>query len=252
MTSDRESGAVARVFARLSADGALRGSATHDLGRKRLERVPVVRPFPERDVEPRAAERAKLVQDGVRFFHRSPQVAGSRRAVGVAAPVALEDLLAAGGALRIGAEIEAEVHAAHDRPRVTPFLLAPLVEDLALVLPVVGADVGAVPPVGVLRRGTERPLLTSPADPDLNAGVKRDEKIRRFGNAQVHSLEVGALLLGIEEQLLDLRVLLEHVLARPDRRKRKAVGLRLDVVPAGAEPTVDAPVREVVDRGERL
>src|SRR5262249_2327356 len=213
MTSDRESGAVARVFARLSADGALRGSATHDLGRKRLERVPVVRPFPERDVEPRAAERAELVHDGARLFHRSPQVAGARCAVGVAAPVALEDLFAAGGALRIGAEIEAEVHAAHDRPRVTPFLLAPLVEDLALVLPVVGADVGAVPPVGVLRRGTERPLLPSPTDPDGNAGLERLGEIRRIGHTEVLALKVRAPLLGIEEQPHDLRVLLEHVLA---------------------------------------
>src|SRR5262245_38133393 len=219
-------------------------SAAHDLGGERLQRVPVVRPLSECDVEARAAERAELVHDGARFFHRSPQVAGPRGAVGVAAPVALEDLLAAGGAPRTAAEYEAEVHAAHDRPGVAPFLVAPLIEDLALVLPVVRADVGAVPAVGVFRGGTERPLLPSPADPDRYAGLKRLGIVWRVRHLEILPLEVRAPLLGRQEQPQDLRVLLEHVLAWTDRREREAVGLGLDVVPAGTEAASDSAVRQ--------
>jgi len=68
----------------------------------------------------------------------------------------------------------------------------------------------------------------------------------------VLALEVGALLLGIEEEAHDLRVLLQHVLARPDGGEGDAEGLGLHVVPAGAEPAVHASLGKMVDGSERL
>src|SRR5262249_7865226 len=155
-------------------------------------------------------------------------------------------------ALGVGAEIEAQVHGLEYRPRVAPFGLAPAIEHLALLLPLDRADVGAVPAVRVLRRRAERALLAASADPDRNARLQWLGIVGRIGDLEVLALEVRALQLGIEEHPQDLRVLLEHVLARPDRRKREAEGFRLDVVPSGAEAAIDAPVREVVDRRERF
>src|SRR5215831_348042 len=229
-----------------------RGSAAHDLRRERLERVPVIRALAERDAETGAPECAELVHHGARVLHRPAQVARARGAIRAAAPVALEDLVRAGGALRIRPQVEAEVHRAHDRLRIALLRLAPLVENAALVLPVVGADVRAVPPVGELRRRAERALLAAAADPDGDSRLERLRVVRRVRDLKVLALEVGAPLLRIEEHAHDLSVFLEHVLARADRGKRVAVGLGLDVVPPGAQPAVDAPVRQVVDRGERL
>src|ERR1051325_4579027 len=129
------------------------GSAlADDLRRERLQRLPVVRPLAERDVEARAAERPELLHHRARVLHAAAQIARARGAVvGASAEVALELRLCALHALRVGAEVEAEVHRAHDRLRVAAFLLAPLVEHGALVLPVLGPDVGAVPAVGELR-----------------------------------------------------------------------------------------------------
>src|SRR5207245_6311242 len=166
--------------------------------------------------------------------------------------MALEFLLAARDPLGVGAEVEAEVHGAHDRLRVAPFLLAPLVEHLALVLPIVRADVGAVPSVRVLRGGPERALFAAPTDPDGNAGLQRLGVVRRLGDLEILSLKIRAPFLGRQEQTQHLRVLLEHVLTRTDRRKRESEGLRLDVVPAGAEPAIHPAVGQVVDGGERL
>src|SRR5262249_62015464 len=95
--------------------------------------------------------------------------------------MALEFLLAARDPPGVGAEVEAEVHGTHDRLRVAPFLLAPLVEHLALVLPIVRADVGAVPSVRVLRGGPARAPLAAPTDPDGNAGPQRRGIARRAG-----------------------------------------------------------------------
>src|SRR5882724_8812123 len=134
-------------------------SRAHDVGGEGLQRLPVVGPVPERDAEARATERAELVHHLPRVLHRAPQVARALGAPGAAAEVALEDFLGTRGAAGIDTEIEAEVHGAHDRLRVAALRLAPAVEHLALVLPVVGADVGAVPPVGVLRGGAQRALL---------------------------------------------------------------------------------------------
>src|SRR5262249_60414753 len=103
----------------------------------------------------------------------------------------------------VGAEVEAEVHGAHDRLRVAPFLFAPLVEHLALVLPVIRADVGAVPSVRVLRGGPERALLAAPTDPDGNAGLERLGIVRRVGDLEILSLEIRAPVLGREEEAQD-------------------------------------------------
>src|SRR5207244_11773798 len=141
-------------------------SGAHDLGREGLEGLPVVRPVAEGDAEARATERAELVHHLPRVLHRAPQVARALGAPGAAAEVALEDFLGARRAAGIDTEIEAEVHGAHDRLRIAALRLAPAVEHLALVLPVVGAAVGAVPPVGALRGGAQRALLAPPAAPD--------------------------------------------------------------------------------------
>src|SRR5262245_8500597 len=86
--------------------------------------------------------------------------------------MAREDLVRPRHSLGVGAQVEAEVHRAHDRLRIPAFLVAPLVEHLALLLPVVGSDVGAVPAVGVAGGRAERALLAAAADPDRNAGLK--------------------------------------------------------------------------------
>src|SRR5512146_2588795 len=134
------------------------------------QRVPVVRPLAERDREARAPEIAEL-RDHVHRLLRRP--AQPPRAPAAIAPVGAEGLLPTRHALGVGAEIEAEVDRAEDRLRVTSFPLAPLGEHLALPLPLRGADVRAVPAVGVLRGGAERALLAAPADPDRDAGLQR-------------------------------------------------------------------------------
>src|ERR1044071_152974 len=107
--------------------GASRSALAHDLLREGLQRLPVVRPLAERDVQARAAEGLELVHHRARVLDAAAQVAGARRAIAGAAEVALELRLGALDALRVGAEIEAEVDGAHDRRRVAAFLLAPLV-----------------------------------------------------------------------------------------------------------------------------
>src|SRR5437660_5093922 len=238
----------------LSGRGSERGvilSRAHDLGGEGLQRIPVVGPVAERDAEPRAAERAELIHHPARVLHRAPQIAGALGAV-AGAEVTAAGLLRPRGALGVHSEIEAEVHRAQDRLRVAPLGLAPAVEHLALVLPVVGADVGAVPPVGVLGGRPERALLAAPADPDGDSRLQRLGVVGSVRHPDVLALEARAPLLGVQQQPHDLGVLLQHVLAGADRRKRVAEGLRLDVVPAGAEAAVHAPVRQVVDRRQRL
>src|SRR4029077_8776215 len=119
---------------------------------------PVGGPIAERDAQARAAERAELADHLPRVLHRASQIARALGAPGAAAEVALEDLLGAGRAPGVDTQVEAEVHRAHDRLRVAPFGLAPAIEHLALVLPVVRPDVGAVPAVRVLGGGPEGAL----------------------------------------------------------------------------------------------
>src|SRR4030095_3755162 len=107
-----------------------RSTRPDDLGGECLERVPVVWTLAQRDAEPRAAERPELLDHRARLFHRASQIAGALRAGGAATEVALEQRLRARDALGVGPEIEAEVHAAHDRARIPPFGLAPAVEHL--------------------------------------------------------------------------------------------------------------------------
>src|SRR5262249_13344785 len=223
----------------------------HDLAGKGLQRVPVVRPVAERDAEPGAAEGTELVDHLVGVANGAAQIACAVGAIPLA-EVAAKALLAARGALGVRAEVEAQVDRAHDRPRVAALRLAPTVEHLALMLPVRRPDVGAVPPVGELGRRAQRALLAAPADPDGNARLQRLWIVGSVGHAEVLALEVGALLLGIEEQAHDLRVLLKHVLARPDGGEGDPEGLGLYVVPAGTEPAVHTSVGKMVDGGERL
>src|SRR2546425_7841303 len=167
-------------------------SRAHDLGGERLERLPVVRPVAEGDAEARTTERAEGVHHPPGVLHRAPQIAGALGAPGTAAEVALENLLGAGGAASVDTQVEAEVHRAHDRLRVTPFRLAPAVEPLALVLPVLGTDVGAVPAVGVLGGGAQRALLPAPADPDGDARLQRLGIVGRVDHPEVLALEAHA------------------------------------------------------------
>src|SRR5437764_1052898 len=83
------------------------------------QRVPVVRPLAERDAEPRAAELAEVVDHRARVLHGAAQVAGALRPLAArAAEVALELLLRARDALRVGAQVEAEVDGPHDGLRI--------------------------------------------------------------------------------------------------------------------------------------
>src|SRR6266851_5371661 len=197
-------------------------------------------------------ERPELVHHRPRVLDRAAQVAGAVGAVRAAAPVAAKDLLGPRGAPRVGAQIEAEVHGAHDRLRVAPLRLAPPVEHRALVGPVLRTDVGPVPPVGVLRGRAESALLAAAADPDRDAGLERLRVVGGVDHAEVLALEGDAPALGVEQQPHDLRVLLEHVLPRADRGERVPEGLGLHVVPARAEAAVDAAVGEMVDGGQGL
>src|SRR5688572_9215396 len=101
-----------------------RSTLADDLLRERLQRLPVVRPFPERDAEPHAPERSELLDHRPRVLHGPAQVAGALGTL-PAAEMALELLLAARDASGVGAEIEAEIHRPHDRLRIPAFLLAP-------------------------------------------------------------------------------------------------------------------------------
>src|SRR3972149_5302638 len=58
--------------------------------------------------------------------------------------------------------------------------------------------------------------------------------------------------LPVEEEAEYLGVLLELVLAHPDRRERDAEGAVLGLVPAGADPALDPAAREGGDGAERL
>src|SRR5262245_51189328 len=153
----------------LSSRRGCSSAGAHDLGSEGLERVPVVGAFAECDAEPGAAQRAELVHHRARVLDGAAQVAGAIRPVAAAAPVALEHLLAPGRAPRVGAQVEAQVDGAHDGLRIASLGLAPAVQHLALVGPVLGADVGPVPPVGVLGGGAERALLATSPDPDRDA-----------------------------------------------------------------------------------
>src|SRR5882762_5761821 len=115
----------------------------HHFLRVRAERVPVVWAVAEGDVDPGAAGVAERGDHLPGLLHGSPQPARTLRALG--APVLPEDLLAAGGPAGVGSEIEPEIDGTEDRPGVATFLLAPLVQDLALRDPLLGADVGGVP-----------------------------------------------------------------------------------------------------------
>src|SRR5205823_6250652 len=149
----------------------------------------------EGDVDARAARVAEPRQHRQRLLRRAAQEA----VAWVLAEVRLEDLLAARGTLGVGAEVEAEVHGAEDGPGMALLRLAPLVEDPALVDPLVGPDVGRVPAVGEPRGGAERALLTATADPDGHARLERLGIVRRVLQPEVRAREVRAARLGVEE-----------------------------------------------------
>src|SRR2546428_14162653 len=111
-----------------------------------------------------------------------------------------ERLFAACGALCVGAHVEAEVDAAEDRLRVTPLSLAPVVQDLPLVDPDLGADVRAVPTVGEARRCPERSPLAEPADPDRDTRLQRLRIVRRVLKREVRAGKIRAATLGIQQQ----------------------------------------------------
>src|SRR5688572_18623282 len=162
-----KSGALSPGLSMAPPRGWVSSSAlANDLGGERLQCVPVVRALAERDAEPRAAERPELVDHRVRVLDQPAQVPRAGGAVAAPPEVALPLGLAPRRARGVGAEVEAEVHRAHDRLRIAPLGLAPPVQHVTLVLPVLGADVGAVPAVGELGRRPERALLAPPADPD--------------------------------------------------------------------------------------
>ena len=74
-------------------------------------------------------------------------------------------------------EIRADRAGALDGLRVAPDLLAPVVQDLVLALPVVHRR-ERVPHVGVLRRELERHLLAPAADHDRDAADRRRHQLR--------------------------------------------------------------------------
>src|SRR5437016_2129308 len=89
-------------------------------------------------------------------------------------------------------------------------------------------------------------------DPEGDAGQEGLRVVGRVLDPDTLAVEGRAARLGVEEHAHDLRVLLEHVLPDPDPRELVTERLRLDLVPAGAETTVDAAIGEMVDGRERL
>src|SRR5256885_11062703 len=217
---------------------------------ERVERVPVVGAVAESDVDAGAAGVAEGGDHLPGLRRGAPQPARALAALG--APVLPKDLLSAQSPLGVRAQVEAEVDGPQDGLRVAPLLLAPLVQHLALRDPLLGADVGRVPAVGVARGRSERPLLAPAADPDGHAWLERLRIVRRVLEPEVRTVEVHAASLRVEEQAHALRVFLQHVITDPDARELVAEGPGLDLVPAGAEAAVDAAAGEMVDRGERL
>src|SRR5216117_4574094 len=215
-----------------------------------VERVPVVGAVAESDVDTGAAGVAEGGDHLPGLRRGAPQPA--RALVALGAPVLPKDLFSAQSPLGVRAQVEAEVDGPQDGLRVAPLLLAPLVQHLALRDPLLGADVGRVPAVGVARGRPERPLLAAAPDPDGDARLERLRIVRRVLEPEVRAVKARAARFGVEEHAHNLRVLLEHVLSDPDPRKVVAEGARLDLVPAGAEAAVDAAAGEVVDGGERL
>src|SRR3990170_2649203 len=146
-------------------------SDTHDLLGVGVERVPVVGALAEPDVEPLDAG---LPIGGDQLGGpggRAAQEAGAR----VAAEVRLVDRLAARG---------------------------------ALVLPLLGADVGPVPAVGPARRRPQRPLLAPSADPEGQPPAQGLGVVARVVELEVLAGELRHLLVGVEELPQHLCVLL--------------------------------------------
>jgi len=94
-----------------------------------------------------------------------------------------------------GAQIEAEVHGAHDRLRVAPLRLAPPVEHRALVGPVLRTDVGPVPPSAYF--AAARRVRFSPRPP-IQIGMRGWSGFGLLGvdHAEVLALEGDAPALG--------------------------------------------------------
>src|SRR5207245_726171 len=104
----------------------------HHVARERLERVPVVRTFAERNVDPEDARIAKTLYHLARFARRAAYKSGHPSLV--VAPVPLKELLVASNPPLVRAHVEAEVDGAHDRPGIAVLLDAPFIEHCAFPL----------------------------------------------------------------------------------------------------------------------
>ena len=103
----------------------------------------------------------------------------------------------AGGLVR--ADGEPEVDGAHDRARIAPLLLAPVVERGVAGGEDSGARNGHVPAVGVARDDAQQALLALPADPQPqpSAAPAADRRSRR---RSVDVLAVEGDALAVEER----------------------------------------------------
>ena len=105
-----------------------------------------------------------------------------------------------------------------------------------------------VPAVGVARDDAQQALLALAADPEPEPRLHRSRIAERVGQVDVLAVEGDAL--AVEEAAEHDRGLLELVEAVLDRQERHAEGAELALVPAGAEPELDAAAAQVVD-GDR-
>src|SRR5262249_3249995 len=117
--------------------------------------------------------------------------------VGQRAEHELELLLLLLCARLVGADGEAHVAGTNDRPRITPLLLAPVVQGGVAHGGERGRREGRVPAVGVARDHAEQSPLALPADPQPEARLHRPRLAERV--VEVHLLAMERDALAVEQ-----------------------------------------------------
>src|SRR5207245_200119 len=150
----------------------------------------------------------------------------------------------------VGTHVETDVDRADDRRGIAADLGAPRVEHQALACPLRWRQVRCVPAVGEPGRRAQRPFLSGASDPERKSCLEWLRIVWGIHEAVVRAVEVGAT--PIEQETQRLGVFLELVLALRDGRERYAIRREFDLVPAGADAAIGAPVGEMVDGAERF
>src|SRR5262249_55115641 len=145
----------------------------------------------------------------------------------------------------VGADGEAHVAGTNDRPRITPLLLAPVVQRGVAHDVELGRQERHVPAVGVARDHAEQSPLALPADPQPEARLHGPGLAGRV--VEVHFLAMNRDALAAEQASENRDGLLEKTETVLDPLERHAEGAKLVLVPARPAPQLAPPATQMVD-----